>query len=104
MAQVVWSFQAIADLESIAEYIAKDSEFYAAAFVQEALEAGRSLESLFNRGRIVPEFRKKTTRELFVKEYRLIYHIEATCITVIGIIHMRRLARKIVRGRVVGHK
>jgi toxin ParE1/3/4 len=43
--EVIWSREATSDLESIAEYIAKDSTFYAAALVQEIIDAGRSLKS-----------------------------------------------------------
>ena len=40
---VVWSPEATEDLESIAEYIAKDSEFYARAVVSKILATSRSL-------------------------------------------------------------
>jgi plasmid stabilization system protein ParE len=32
--QVVWSYEATADFETIANYIARDSKFYAASFVK----------------------------------------------------------------------
>jgi plasmid stabilization system protein ParE len=54
--KIVWSFEATDDLEAIADYIAKDSSFYAASFVQEVREASRSLDELSERGRIVPAF------------------------------------------------
>jgi toxin ParE1/3/4 len=41
--KVIWSFEATADLEALAEYIAKDSAFYAASFVQKILDTSRSL-------------------------------------------------------------
>ncbi|MDQ1273666.1 MAG: toxin ParE1/3/4 [Planctomycetota bacterium] len=34
--KVIWSHEATADLESLADYSARDSAFYALAFVQEA--------------------------------------------------------------------
>lgn len=37
--KVVWSADALADLEALANYIAKGSLYHAAAFLQEALEA-----------------------------------------------------------------
>jgi len=37
--QVVWSYETTADLETIANYIARDSKFYAASFVQKNLDA-----------------------------------------------------------------
>ena len=41
--KVVWSYESTDDLEAVAEYIARDSSFYAAAFVREVLDASRSL-------------------------------------------------------------
>jgi plasmid stabilization system protein ParE len=42
--KIIWSFEATDDLNAIADYIAKDSPFYAAAFVQEIRDASRSLK------------------------------------------------------------
>lgn len=38
---VIWSPEAIEDLESIAEYISRDSEFYARAVVTKIVEVAR---------------------------------------------------------------
>ncbi len=88
--KVIWSFEATADLESIADYIARDSSFYAASFVIEVREASRSLNEFSERGRIVPELSNPNIRELFVKEYRLIYSIEESRVVILGIIHGKR--------------
>lgn len=88
--KVVWSYEATDDLEAVAEYIARDSSFYAAAFVREVLDASRSLNEFSERGRIVPEIANPDIRELFVKEYRLIYSIEESRVVVLGLIHGKR--------------
>ena len=41
--EVTWAESASDDLAEVAGYIAKDSEFYAAAVVRELIDAGRSL-------------------------------------------------------------
>ena len=41
--EVVWTDPGWDDLEGAAAYIARDSEYYAASFVQEALDAAGSL-------------------------------------------------------------
>ncbi len=74
--KIVWSFEAAADLEAMADFISRDSNFYAAAFVQEILDVSRSLDEFSERGRVVPEFGDPKIRELFVRNYRLIYSIE----------------------------
>jgi toxin ParE1/3/4 len=88
--KVIWSYEATADLEAIAEYIARDSEFYAAAFVQEILAASCSLSMFSERGRLVPEFGNPLIREFFVREYRLIYIVEESQIGILGLIHGKR--------------
>ena len=93
--KVVWSYEATDDLEAVAEYIARDSSFYAAAFVREALDVSRSLNEFSERGRIVPELANPDIRELFVKEYRLIYSIEESRVVVLGLIHGKRDLKKL---------
>ena len=80
--KVIWSHEATADLEALADCISRDSAFYAAAFVQEILDASRSLNEFSGRGRIVPE--------LSIKEYRLIYSIEEPRVVILGLIHGKR--------------
>jgi toxin ParE1/3/4 len=88
--EVVWSYEAASDLEALAQYIARDSTFYASAFVWEIRDASRSLNVFPQRGRIVPEIGNPHIRELFVREYRLIYSIEKSRVVVLGLIHGRR--------------
>jgi len=88
--QIVWSYEASADIEALANYISRDSIFYAAAFIQETLDVSRSLNEFSERGRVVPEFGDPNIRELFVREYRLIYSIEEDRIVLLGLVHGKR--------------
>jgi plasmid stabilization system protein ParE len=88
--KVIWADAAIADLEAAAEFISKDSPAYAAAFVHRSLESARSLNDLAERGRVVPEFKDETIREIFVHSYRLIYQVEENRVSVLALIHGRR--------------
>jgi toxin ParE1/3/4 len=63
------------DLEEAANYVAKDSQYYAAAFVQEVRDAVNSLSELALRGRIVPELDDPSVREIIVRSYRVIYRV-----------------------------
>jgi toxin ParE1/3/4 len=87
---VRWSLRALSDLDTAAEFIAADSLGYAAAFVIEAREASRSLATLAERGRVVPEYGSPNIRELFVHSYRLIYRLEETRVVIAALIHGRR--------------
>lgn len=88
--KVNWAYEATTDLEALAEYIARNSAFYASAFVQEIRDASRSLNEFSERGRIVPELGNPNIRELFVREYRLIYSIEESRVVMLGLIHGKR--------------
>lgn len=89
--KVVWSPEALEDVESIAGYIAKDSAFYAAAVVQKILDTSRDLGHFPLVGRIVPELEDESIRERFVYSYRLIYRMRDNVITVAAVIHGKRL-------------
>lgn len=89
--KVVWSPEALEDVESIAGYIAKDSAFYAAAVVQKILDTSRDLSRFPLVGRIVSELEDESIRERFVYSYRLIYRMRDDVITVAAVIHGRRL-------------
>ncbi|MBI5574292.1 MAG: type II toxin-antitoxin system RelE/ParE family toxin [Elusimicrobia bacterium] len=88
--KVVWSYEATADLEALAEYIARDSTFYAASFVQEIIDASHSLNKFCERGHILPELSNPDICELFIREYRLIYSIEESRVIILGLIHGKR--------------
>ena len=85
--EVVWSFRAAADLESIVEYIFRDSEFYGRAVARELVAVARSLATFAERGRIVPEYEDSTVRQLIVRRYRLVYRVKPDRVEVLRIIH-----------------
>lgn len=88
--RVKWSEPALDDLENIAAYIAKDSPIYASTIVREVRDAARSISFMPLRGRMVPELEDETVREIFVRQYRLVYRIKQDGIYLIGIIHGAR--------------
>ena len=75
MAEVRFTEQSITDLEDIAGYISKDSQFYAQMQVQKLISRINILERFPEIGRIVPELKTKSIRELVEGNYRIIYHI-----------------------------
>ena len=88
--EVVWSLIASTDLESIVEYIFRDSESYAATLACELIAAARSLAVLSERGRVVPEYDDPAIREIFVRRYRLIYRVGPVRVEVLRVIHGAR--------------
>jgi len=92
---VKWSPEATEDLESIAEYIVRDSEFYARSVVSKILTVSRKIPEQPMIGRIVPEIGEKEIRERFVYSYRLVYRIQNSTITIVAIIHGKRLLENV---------
>ena len=93
--EVEWSPEATEDLELIAEYIARDSEFYARAVVTKILAISRDIREFPLIGRVVPELGNEHIRERLVYSYRLVYRIEAERILIIAVIHGKRLLENV---------
>jgi plasmid stabilization system protein ParE len=55
---LVWSPEAIEDVEAIAAYIERDSPWYAKAVVSKLVETAESIPEYPQLGRIVPEARR----------------------------------------------
>jgi toxin ParE1/3/4 len=89
--EVKWSPEAIEDLESIAEFIARDSEYYARAVVTEILSVSRNVREFPLIGRVVPEIGEEDIRERFIYSYRLVYRVEPEQILIVAVIHGKRL-------------
>ena len=93
--KVIWTNEAYEDIEATAEYISKDSPYYASAFVDAVLETGKALKDSPKRGRRVPEINDDNVREVFIKKYRLIYKIKEDQIVILAVIHGARDLKKI---------
>ena len=87
---VIWSSRAVEDLESIAAYIAQDSEAYAASVVRTIIQKTRVLFDFPSIGRVVPEFDSDSIREIFAYSYRIIYRVGDEQVEVAAIIHGKR--------------
>ena len=74
--RVEWSLRAVEDLDAIAQYIATDSEAYAASVVKTILTTTSNFSRFPFSGRIVPELGDERIREWFLYSYRVIYRIE----------------------------
>lgn len=89
--KVRWSPEAVEDVESIARYISRDSQFYARATVSKIIDFSRSISKFPQIGRMVPEFNDKQIRERLVYSYRLVYKVERSRVLVVAVIHDKQL-------------
>jgi plasmid stabilization system protein ParE len=88
---VIWSQEALDDIDAIAAYIARDSLAHARRFVSQVLDLGDLILTQPEMGRIVPELRQERVREHFIYSYRIVYEIRDEDIHVLAVIHGKRL-------------
>lgn len=92
MAQIIWTKIALEDIQSIYDYIARDSIFYAEKYIDKIVDRVDILLENENLGRIVPEFENFKLRELIEGNYRIIYHLsESDIIAILRVHHPARL-------------
>ncbi|MEM8556805.1 MAG: type II toxin-antitoxin system RelE/ParE family toxin [Bacteroidota bacterium] len=75
MARVIWSPQALADLEAIGDYLAREAPAYAQSFVDGAFGAVERLAVFPRSGRAVPEIGDVALRELIHRGYRIFHMV-----------------------------
>ena len=69
---LVWSPEAVEDIDAIAAYIERDSPWYARAVASKIVETAESIPEYPELGRMVPEIDDPAIRERLVHRYRVI--------------------------------
>jgi plasmid stabilization system protein ParE len=87
---LVWSPEAIEDIASIAEYIERDSPWYAKAVASKIVEIAESIPEYPELGRVVTEIGDSAIRERFVHRYRIIYRLDEAHVVIAAVIHGRQ--------------
>jgi len=85
--KVVWTEEALAHLDDIYQYIARDAPFYAKQTVNKLTRRSEHLTRHPRSGRPVPEYEDKDLRELIVFPYRLVYRVRSDRLDVIAVFH-----------------
>ena len=87
MGKIIWAPSALKDIDSIAEYIERDSPDQAALFVTRIIEMVDQLEDFPLSGRTIPEINDDHCREIIYGAYRLMYRITSREILITGVVH-----------------
>ena len=93
MVEVRWTLQAVEDLDSITEFIAKDSTQYARLFVSDIFQAVERIADFPKSGRVVPEIHDPGIREVILGSYRLVYRLKDDQIELLTLFHGARLLK-----------
>lgn len=88
--KVVLTDEALADLEAIADYIARDNPSRARSFVAELLAKARGLADMPEAFPLVPRYASLGIRRRVHGNYLIFYRADPARITVIHILHGAR--------------
>jgi addiction module RelE/StbE family toxin len=91
MVGLIWSPRALDDLQSICQYIARDSDRYAKLFAQRIIALVESIPRHPLLGPVVPEYRRDDLRERLLQNYRIVYRWRGDVIEIVTLVHAARL-------------
>jgi addiction module RelE/StbE family toxin len=89
--KIIWSPLAIDRTTEIAEYIAQDNPTAATNWVKNLFDKVQRLKSSPKSGRIVPETHREDIRELTYGNYRIIYRVEKTKLSILTVRHGKQI-------------
>ncbi len=91
MASVIWSKNALDNLDQIASYLQQTSPYYAASVVDAIVVTAEKIPLMPHLGPVVARYRNPNIRERLCHKYRIIYHTGDDAITILTVIHGARL-------------
>jgi toxin ParE1/3/4 len=83
--ELVWSPQALADVEEIRAYIALDSRSYADLTARRIVTAVERLVTFPDSGRMVPEHQSSDLREVVAGRFRIVYRRKAHVVEIVTV-------------------
>jgi len=97
MAEIIWSDDALDDLEKVYDFIARDSQLFARHQIESIHNAVGRLLRFPKSGRHIPEFPELPHREIIIGSYRVIYRYDSVkkVVIVVSVVHGRRLLKKL---------
>ena len=91
MTTIRWTEQAVADLEAIRDYVARDSVKYATLLVERLIASLDRVSHFPESGRVVPEYQRQEIREIILGSYRVVYRLRTGTAEVLTVFHGARL-------------
>jgi toxin ParE1/3/4 len=89
--RILWSPLAIERVSEIAEYIAQDNSGAAENWVNTVFKKVEELKNFPESGRVVPETDNQSIRELLYGNYRIIYRVEESRLSVLTVRHGKQI-------------
>ncbi len=89
--KLLWTARAQRDLLAIGRYIARDNPRTARTWVERLRVRAREVARMPQAGRLVPERANEEVREVFLRNYRIVYRIHKNAIHVLTVFEGHRL-------------
>lgn len=90
MTRLAWTRPALADVQEIRAYIARDSPRYGQIVAEQLFAAVDRLREHPLSGRVVPELGQPTLREVIESPYRIVYRVRSDVLEVLTVVHAAR--------------
>jgi len=84
---VIWAASALEDLVTVLENAAHHTPGLERTLYEAVIVAADKLATLSERARVVPELRDQRTREIFVRDYRLMYEVHPDRVAIVAFVY-----------------
>ncbi len=91
--KIVWSKESLQQLIEIENYISRDSPERAVEFINRLIDRAEKIKDYPYKGRVVPEFSINEIREVFEKNYRIVYRISEEQIEILTVFEGHKLLK-----------
>lgn len=88
--RVIWSPEALADLEDIRDYIAADNRERAVSFVMEIIEVAEGIADMPRAFGLVPRLEQRGIRKRTFGRFLIFYRVEAESVQILHVAHGAR--------------
>ena len=91
MARIIWTRQALDDLEQLLEFIAKQAPVAACRFAEKIIDRVEVLQKHSKLGGLIPEDERGVYRQIVQGNYRVIYRSGGDFVYLVAVHHAARL-------------
>ncbi len=92
--KIFWTKEALLRLQDIEEYISRDNPVAAIEFIDDLISVAETIVDFPEKGRIVPELSIEKIREVFHKNYRIVYLIKKNSIDILTVFEGHQLLKR----------
>lgn len=93
--EIEWTRRAHRDVLEIGDFIARDKPVAAARWARRLIDTAERIALFPSSGRVVPDVDRPDIREIILENYRIVYRVGATRITILTVFESHRLLTEV---------